>query len=136
MRARAHVGTFGGMLILIIDEHEVYRGACAALLRTEGLEVVDVAPGDEVVALACSLQPEVVLLDAAPSAEQLLQTARLLRSLPWCPTVVLTSSAGRDRIDPCLAELRLVAKADICRDAIARGIAEATDEPPERRESE
>jgi len=136
MRAGAHVGSFGGMRILIIDEHEVYRAACAALLRTEGLEVADVAPGDEVIGLAYSLRPEVVLLDAAPSAARLLRTARRLRSLPCCPTVVLTSSARQDRIDPCLAELRFVAKADICADAIARAIADRADEPPERRESE
>jgi CheY-like chemotaxis protein len=105
--------------ILIVDEHEIYRVACAALLRTEGLEVTDVTPGDEVVALACSLQPEVVLLDAAPAA---VQTARQLRSLPCHPMIVLTSSVGRDLIDPRLAELRFVAKADICRDAIARAI--------------
>jgi CheY-like chemotaxis protein len=117
------------MRILIVDEHEVYRVACAALLLTEGLEVADVAPGDEVLALAGSLQPAVVLLDAAPSA---IRTARQPRSLACHPTVVLTSSAGRDRVDPCLAELRFVAKADICREAIAA----ATDEPPERRESE
>jgi DNA-binding NarL/FixJ family response regulator len=136
MRASAHVGSLGGMRIFIIDEHEVYRAACAALLRTQGLEVTDVAPGRDVVGLARSLQPEAVLLDAAPPAEQLLQTARQLRSLPCCPTVVLASSAARDRIDPRLAELRFVAKADVCRDAIARAIADRTDELPERRESE
>jgi DNA-binding NarL/FixJ family response regulator len=121
------------MWILIVDQHEVYRVACAALLRTEGMEVADVAPGDEVVALAGSLQPAVVLLDVAPSA---IRTARQLRSLPSRPTVVLTSSAGRDRVDPRLAELRFVAKADVCREAIERAMAAATDEPPERRESE
>ena len=107
------------MQILIVDEHEIYRIACAALLRTEGLDVADVAPGDEVVALARSLQPAAVLLDAAPSA---IRTARELLSLACHPTVVLTSSAGRDRVDPCLADLRFLAKADICREAIARAI--------------
>ena len=121
------------MRILIVDEHEIYRVACAALLRTEGVCVADVAPSDEVVGLACSLQPEVVLLDAAPSA---VRTARRLRSLAGRPTVVLTSSAGRDPIDPGLAELPFVAKADVCRDAIVRVIADGADEPFERRESE
>lgn len=121
------------MRILIVDEHEIYRVACAALLRTEGLEVAHVAPGDEVTALARSLQPGLVLLDAAPSAAR---TARQLQSLACHPTVVLTSSAGRDLIDPCLAELCFVAKADICRDSIERAIAAATDEPLERRKSE
>jgi CheY-like chemotaxis protein len=111
------------MRILIVDEHEVYRVACAALLRTEGLDVTDIAPGEEVVALACLLQPTVVLLDAAPSA---IRTARRLRSLPCPPTVVLTSSGGRSRVDPRLAELRFVAKADICRGAIERAISAAT----------
>jgi CheY-like chemotaxis protein len=121
------------MRVLIIDEHEVYRVACAALLRIEGLDVAHVSPDDEITGLARSLQPEVVLLDAATSA---IQTARELRSLPCRPTMVLISSTARDLIDPCLAELRFVPKADICRDAIARAMAEPTDELPEPRESE
>jgi hypothetical protein len=64
------------MRILIIDEHEVYRGACAALLRTEGLEVVDVAPGDEVLALAFESWRRSARI-RRPSRTRFPQTARI-----------------------------------------------------------
>lgn len=136
MRAGAQRSTVGRMRILIVDEHEVYRAACGALLRTEGVEVADAGPGQAVIGLADSFKPEIVILDAAPPADELRVTARQLQSLPSAPAVVLTSSAGEDRIDPGLAALRFIAKADICAAAIALAIADVTDEPAERHESE
>lgn len=124
------------MRILIVDEHEVYRAACRALLRTEGMEVADVAPGQAVIGQADSFKPEVVILDAAPPADELQATVRRLQSVPSTPIVVLTSSAGQDRMDPRLGGLRFLAKADICASAIARVIADETDEPTARRQSE
>lgn len=116
------------MRILIVDEHEIYRAACAALLRTEGLDVADVTPHDDVIGLAGSLEPEVVLLDARSSAQQVHETVRQLVSLPCSPAVVLISSTGQDRSDPCLAALPFVAKADICAAVIAGAIADPTDQ--------
>ncbi|MGZ6565116.1 MAG: response regulator [Solirubrobacteraceae bacterium] len=119
------------MRILIVDEHEIYRAACAALLRTEGLDVADVKPGDEVIELAGLVEPEVVLLDAGPSAQHLHETVRQLVSLRCSPTVVLISSTGQDRTDPCLAALPFVAKADVCAAVIARAIADPSDHSPD-----
>lgn len=51
--------------ILIVDDHPMFRFGMRALLEAEpGMEVVgEAADGEEAVALAASLQPQVVLMD-------------------------------------------------------------------------
>lgn len=100
--------------VLIVDEHDVYRSACAALLRTEGLDVTEIVPGAPVTSVARALKPCVVLIDAASPFAWLREEARQLRSLPGAPTLMLMSSAGRDRLDDYLADLPFLAKADVC----------------------
>jgi len=141
MRAHAYGGTLHPMhrtrqirtarplRVLIVDAHEVSRAACSALLRTEGLAVTDVAPGDHVIALAQAQKPDVVLIDAGPGA-RLRDTAQRLRALACAPLVLLTSSAERDRLDPLIRELPFLAKADICAEAILRTVAAGCDEQP------
>jgi CheY-like chemotaxis protein len=121
--------------ILIVDEHDVYRAACAALLRTEGLDVSEAAPGGDVIGLARALEPNVVLVDAALPAVWLRETAQLLRSLPSAPAVVLISTAGRERLDPCLAELPFLAKADVCARELFRALLPGSDKPAPQLES-
>jgi CheY-like chemotaxis protein len=122
--------------ILIVDERDVYRAACAALLRTEGLEVIEVAPGGDVMGAALAFEPHVVLIDAATPAARLRETTRRLRSLASAPTVVLISSAGRERLEACLADLPFLAKADVCAREVLRADLRATDELHSEPESE
>ena len=77
--------------VLIIDGHDISRAACAALLRTEGLDVVDIRPGRNALAVARSLQPHVVLIDRPPGADGVEMLARALHTLRRAPAVVLTS---------------------------------------------
>lgn len=70
------------------------RGALAALLRLEGdIEVVgEVARGDEIVAAARTLRPDVALLDIElPGLDGLTAAALLSKALPSCRVVVLTT---------------------------------------------
>ena len=84
--------------VLIVDGHEIFRAACRALLRTEGIDViVDVTPAD----------------DAG------FRIARRLASLPDPPAVMLVSSADRCQFGSQLDGYRFVAKADVCAEAIA-----------------
>lgn len=122
--------------VLIVDEHDVYRAACAALLRTEGFDVTEVALGGDIVRRARALEPNVVLIDAAAPAEWLLEVAQLLRSLPSAPAVVLISSAGPDRLDPCLTELPFLAKADVSAEQLVRTALGGSDEAVSQLESE
>ncbi len=121
--------------VLIVDEHDVYRAACAALLRTEGLDVAEVLPGIHVIGAALALEPDIVLIDVATPPARLRRTAWQLRSLPSAPTVVLISSAGQDRLDACLAGLPFLAKADVCARAVLRVHLHRTDDPASGLES-
>ena len=100
--------------VLLVDDDEVSRAACRALLRTEGVDVVeDLAIDDQAVAAARALSPEVVIVDVTPGCDDAHRTARRLRSLPDAPMVLLTSSADRSRLYQRLDEFPFVAKADI-----------------------
>jgi DNA-binding NarL/FixJ family response regulator len=129
MQRTRQTPSFRPLRVLIVDAHEVSRAACSALLRTEGLFVADVAPGDHVVGLAQALEPEVVLIDAGPGAP-LRDTAQQLRALTRAPLVLLTSSAEHDQLHPLIRELPFLAKADVCAEAILRAVAAARGEQP------
>jgi DNA-binding NarL/FixJ family response regulator len=105
--------------IMIIDDHEISRAACRALLRTEGIDVVaDVAAGDPAIAAAAALRPDVVVIDVSPSADDGFGMARRLRALPDPPDVVLTSSAEPAEFGGRLEGHSFVAKAGLCATAI------------------
>ena len=115
--------------VLIIDQHEIYRCACAALLRTEGLHVVEAAPADDIFGLARALEPDVVLIDAAPPPERLRHTVRQLKSLPSAPTVVFISSAGPDELDSCVARGLFISKGDVCARELVRAFLDDSGNP-------
>ncbi len=128
MRRTPHRAEIPRLRVLIVDEHEVYRAACAALLRTEGLDVAELAPDEDVIGLARAFEPDVVLIDAAAPAARLARTARQLQSLPAAPAVVLISSAGQHRLDPCVADLPFIAKADVSARELLRMVPGNADE--------
>jgi DNA-binding NarL/FixJ family response regulator len=105
--------------ILIIDDHEISRAACRALLRTEGIDVVaDMAAGDQAIAAAATLRPDVVIVDVGPANDDGFGMARRLRALPGPHAVVLTSSAEPAQFGAQLAGYSFVAKAGLCAKAI------------------
>jgi len=123
-----HVPRSRALRVLIVDRHEISRAAQTALLRTEGLDALDVHPDCDAVAVARALQPQVVVIDAALTAKRAVMLVRALRALPRAPAVVLTSSGDPSRLDCALAEFTFVAKADICAAAILLALPPATDE--------
>jgi CheY-like chemotaxis protein len=120
---------------LIVDHHDVSRAACAALLRTEGLDVVDVPGVVGLVGLTRSWMPDVVLIDVNPPAP-VRRVLRQLRSLANAPALVLTSSARPGEVHPSIAELPFLPKADICAQAILAAAALRGDEQSVAAESE
>ena len=101
--------------MLLVDDHEVSRAACRALLRTEGLDVVaDTRVGEESINAAAQLHPDAVIVDVGPDDDRGLELARRLRALKRAPTVLLTSSAPRAAFGTRLATFAFVAKADLC----------------------
>jgi chemotaxis response regulator CheB len=123
MRTSAHhpAGGTRPARIVIIDDHEISRAACRALLRTEGLDVVaDLAAGDQPLAAARALRPDVAIIDVTPAAGPGFGIADGLLALPAPPAIILTSSTDRTEFGAELNGHRFIAKADICAAAIAR----------------
>jgi DNA-binding NarL/FixJ family response regulator len=105
--------------IMIIDDHEITRAACRALLRTEGADVIaDMPAGDQALAAAAALRPDVVVVDVSPAAGAGFGLARQLHALPHPPAVVLTSSAEPAEFGTRLDGHSFVAKASLCAGAI------------------
>ena len=104
---------------MIIDDHEISRAACRALLRTEGIDVVaDMTAGDPAIAAVAALHPDVAVVDVSPAAGSGFGVARRLQALPDPPAVVLTSSAAPAEFGARLDGHSFVAKAALCAQAI------------------
>jgi CheY-like chemotaxis protein len=122
------------MRIMIVDDHDISRAACRALLRAEGVDVIaDLGAGAPAVATASTLRPEVIIVDVTPAVDAGFATARSLRALPGPPIVILTSSADRAQFGAEVDGYRFVAKADIGATVIA-GLAAPDLAGPDRRE--
>jgi DNA-binding NarL/FixJ family response regulator len=79
--------------ILIADDHAGFRSGLAALLGTQpGLALVgEAATGDEAVATALRLQPDVVLMDLnMPGLDGIAATRRIVDTSPHIAVLVLT----------------------------------------------
>jgi len=87
--------------VLVVDDHPIVRqGLCTYLSSRPGLAVVgEASDGDEVVAEALRLSPDVVLLDLVMPRAGGIDAIRRLRAAPEPPRViVLTSFSGDDRV--------------------------------------
>jgi DNA-binding NarL/FixJ family response regulator len=106
--------------IMIIDDHEISRAACCALLRTEGLNLTaDLRTSSDVLAAARVLYPDVAIIDVTPATDTGFAIARRLRALPAPPVVILTSSTDRAQFGAQVNGYWFIAKADISATAIA-----------------
>ncbi|MFH8937673.1 DNA-binding response regulator [Streptomyces griseosporeus] len=80
--------------ILLAEDMQMVRGALVALLNLEtDLEVVaEVERGDEIVATALKLRPDVAVIDIdLPGVDGLTAATQLREELPQCRSLILTS---------------------------------------------
>src|ERR671938_2109779 len=86
--------------ILLVDDHPLTRSALAGLLGQHGLDVVgEAADGEEAVARASELQPDLILLDLSmPGVDGLSALPRLREAAPNCEVVVLTASGTEENL--------------------------------------
>jgi DNA-binding NarL/FixJ family response regulator len=86
--------------VLVVDDDAVFRGLARRMLRDAGLTVVGEA-GTVVAALAAvrDLEPSAVLLDVGLPDGDGVTLAAHLATLPWRPSVVLTST-DPDAVSP------------------------------------
>lgn len=77
--------------VILADDHVLFREGVRSLIETEFTVLAEANNGDEAVALASALNPDVLLLDVempGPSAEQ--TVSRLRRAAPDTAIVILT----------------------------------------------
>src|SRR5690242_17996422 len=91
--------------VLLCDDHAVVREGLARLLdSTDGIEVVGTAAdGEQAIAAATALRPDVVLMDLAmPNLDGVAATRRIAAQSPDARVVVLTSFSDNARIHDAL----------------------------------
>ncbi len=79
--------------VLIADDHPLFRNGMRALLSSvPDMEVAGIATnGDEVISLAASLQPDVILMDLQmPGIGGIEATRRILHTSPHIRVLVVT----------------------------------------------
>ncbi len=93
--ARAQVG------VLVVDDQDPFRRAMSAVVdETEGFAVVGaVASGEESVAAAAELRPDLVLMDVNLPGIDGIQAAREISAAASAPVVVLLSTYDEDDFD-------------------------------------
>jgi len=92
--------------ILLADDEHLIRGAMAALLGLEAdLDVIaQAATGDEALALARALRPDVAVVDLQMPGLDGVTVARILHGeLPSCRTLIVTSHARTGHLKRALA---------------------------------
>ncbi len=94
-----------GPRVLLVDDAAAIRNALRGLLEDAGIEVVGEAPdGDQGVALAGSLRPDVVLMDLRmPASDGFQATARIAREHPEVRVVVLSAYETEESAEAVLA---------------------------------
>src|SRR5919106_1431658 len=79
--------------VLIVDDHEDFRGSARALLEAEGFEVLgEASDGAEALAAVAALGPSIVLLDIQLPGLDGFAVAEQIAGVPDPPVVVLISS--------------------------------------------
>lgn len=92
--------------VMLVDDHPLVRAGLATLIgTTDDLEIIGEAEGGEqAVAMAGKLEPDVVLMDLSmPGMDGVEATRRILQAQPQIHVVVLTSFADQERVAEALS---------------------------------
>ena len=111
--------------VLIVDDHEILRKGLRAMLDTKpDVEVIDeAADGEEAVAKARALKPDVILLDLAmPRKDGLTALHEILAENPKARILVLTSFGDDDHV---LTALRAGALGYLVKDSSPQDLLQA-----------
>ncbi|MBV0895987.1 response regulator transcription factor [Microbacterium sp. NC79] len=84
--------------VLLVDDHPVVRSGLRAVLSSDAVEVIgEAATGEEAIALATLLKPDVVLCDLRlGDGIDGVQTTAALRALTPAPAVLILTTYDRD----------------------------------------
>ena len=109
--------------ILVVDDHPLFRsGVVHSLQMDPGFKVVgDVSTGEEALALAIELAPDVVLLDVnMPGWNGIVTAEKIAEACPSTVIVMLTSSEDKDKL---LAALKAGARGYVLKGISAKELA-------------
>ncbi len=86
--------------VMVVDDHEVFRGGLIALLEERGIKVVgEAVRASDAVAQAPELRPDVVLMDLdMPGMSGIEATRHLTAATPPVRVLVLTVLAGDEHV--------------------------------------
>jgi two-component system NarL family response regulator len=125
------VANFGDPLrVVLVDDHQLFREGMRGVLEADGMVVVgEGADGQQAVALARELQPDVLVMDLRLRASSGLDALRsVLKANPEMSTVVVTVSAERaDVLDALAAGARGYLLKDTTVDQLAIGVRQAAE---------
>lgn len=101
----AILGFVAKLTVLIVDDHDDFRGFARLLLQADGFEVTGEArDGESGLASVREQHPQVVLLDVQMPGIDGFEVARRLAASAEAPRVVLTSSRSASDYGSRLAE--------------------------------
>lgn len=92
--AGAGRGAVAGRRVLLADDHKDGADSLAELLRLKGHDVFVAYDGEQALALAGTLHPEVVLLDLAMPKLTGYEAAAEIRRQPWAADVLIIAITG------------------------------------------
>ena len=111
------------LTVLIVDDHETFRGCARACFEAEGLDVVgEAVDGASAVAVADELEPDVILLDVQLPDIDGFEVAERLQARGFGGRIVLTSSRDGEDFGPLVARCGargFVPKAELSRATLA-----------------
>jgi signal transduction histidine kinase len=86
--------------VLIVDDEEPLAQALAATLDVEGLETVVVCDGNEALTLACTLSPDLILLDVMMPGKSGIEVCATLKANPETASIpVILVTAKAEQVD-------------------------------------
>ena len=109
--------------MLIVDDHQSFRGLARRLVEEIGFDVVgEASSGEEALLEERRLRPDIVLLDIQLPDLDGFAVASSLRSVPAAPTVVLVSTRDASDYGPRVREsgaLGFISKAELSATSLA-----------------
>jgi len=118
-------GSGSSLRVMIVDDHPLVRSAVARALTGDGMTVVaEAATGEEAIAIATRVAPDILLLDIAlPGMSGVHVVRELAPRLPATRIVMLTaSSADRDVADAMRYGASGYLTKDLSAEALARSL--------------
>lgn len=95
----------GRTRVLLADDHRIFREALRMVLATECEVVAEASNGEQAVAIAAQLKPDVVVMDVGmPGIGGLSAARRIAKGAPACKVLVLSQYEDEEYVIEALGE--------------------------------